>query len=109
MNAKDRQRAWEAFVWKMSEAVAVQQGKDALGVKLARRCLPNRDFCTMVLDADLVGIHGMREPTKVILIVATDVRDAKQQLSRMVCTRLKGQQVCRDWSTGKLVIDDPAQ
>jgi hypothetical protein len=62
----------------------------------------------MVFDADFVGIRGMREPTKVILIVATDVRNEKLQLSRMVCTRLKGQQVCRDWSTGKLVVADPS-
>jgi hypothetical protein len=108
MNDQDRQHAWEVFVLKMAEAVSRQHGKDA-PVRTSRRCLPNQDYCTMVFDADFVGIHGMREPTKVILIVATDVRDEKLQLSRMVCTRLKGQQVCRDWSTGKLVVDDPAQ
>jgi len=84
-------------------------GQDALGVKLARRCLPGQDFCTTALDANLVGIRGMSEPSKVVLIVSTDVRDTNKQLSRMVCTRPKSKQVCRDWDTGKLVTDDAGQ
>jgi hypothetical protein len=107
MGDQDRQRAWKAFFLKMVEAVSRQQGQDTLGVKLARRCLPGRDFCTMALDANFVGIRGMREPSKVILIVATDVRDSNQQVSRMVCTRPKGKQVCREFDTGKLVVDEP--
>jgi hypothetical protein len=109
MSDQDRQRAWKVFFMKMVEAVVSQQGKDALGVKLSRRCLPNQDFCVMALDANFVGIHGMREPSKVILMVATDVRDSNQQLSRTVCTRPMGNQVCRDWGTGKLLVDDSTQ
>jgi hypothetical protein len=106
MSDQDRQRAWKAFFMKMIEAVARQQGKDALGVKLARRCMPGQDFCTTALDANFVGIRGMTEPSKVVLIVSTDVRDSNQQLSRMICTRPKGKQVCREWDTGKLVVDE---
>jgi hypothetical protein len=110
MSDQDRQRAWKAFFMKMIEAVARQQGKDALGVKLARRCMPGQDFCTTALDASFVGIRGMTEPSKVVLIVSTNVRDSNQQLSRMVCTWPKGKQVCREWDTGKLVVEgDEAQ
>lgn len=84
MNDTDRQKAWKHFFMMMVQAVASQQGKDALGVKLARRCLPNQDFCTTALDANLVGIGGIKEPRKVLVIVTTDLHDQNTQLSRMV-------------------------
>jgi hypothetical protein len=104
MNDEDRQKAWKRFFLQMVEAVIQQQGKDTLSVKLAKRCLPNQDICTTMLDAMLVGIGGIREPRRVAVIVATDVHDQNKQLSRMVCTwPAKGTQVCRDWDTGKLM------
>ena len=94
----------------MIKAVVSQQGKDALGVKLARRCMPDQDFCTTALDANLVGVGGIQEPRKVLVIVTTDLHDQNKQLSRMVCTRpAKGKQVCREFDTGKLVTDDNGQ
>ena len=94
----------------MVKAVASQQGQDALGVKLARRCLPDQDFCTTTLDAKLTGIGGIQESRKVFVIVATEVRDVNKQLSRMVCTwPAKDKQMCRDFDTGKLVTDDQGQ
>jgi hypothetical protein len=59
MNEADRQKAWKHFFMMMIEAVVRQQGRDALGVKLARRCMPDHDFCTTALDANLVGIGGI--------------------------------------------------
>jgi hypothetical protein len=90
----------------LTKAVASQQGQDALGVKLERRCVPGQEFCTTALDANLVGIGGMQEPRRVLVVVVTDADDQNKQLLRMVCTRSAGErQVCRDWSTGKLVTD----
>lgn len=107
MSNEDRAKAWKHFFMQMVEAVARQQGKDALGVKLAKRCLPGQDFCTTALDANLVGIGGIPEPRKVVAIVATDLHDPNKQLTRMVCTwPVRGKQVCRDWDTGKLTTDD---
>jgi hypothetical protein len=58
------------------------------------------------LDANLVGIDGIQEPRKVLVVIVTDVHDQNKQLLRMVCTRpAKDKQVCRDWSTGKLVTE----
>jgi hypothetical protein len=70
MNDADRQNAWKRFFMQMVKAVAEQQGKDALGVKLAKRCQPGQEFCTISLDANFVGIGGIQEPRKVMLIVA---------------------------------------
>jgi hypothetical protein len=72
MSEADRQKAWKHFFLQMFEAVARQQGKDVLGVKLARRCLPGEDFCTTGLDANLVGVGGIQEPRKVLLIVSQE-------------------------------------
>jgi hypothetical protein len=106
MNDADRQKAWKHFFSLLTKAVASQQGQDALGVKLARRCLPGQDFCTTALDANLVGIGGIQEPRTVLVVVVTDAHDQNKQLLRMVCTRpAKDKQVCRDWSTGKLVTE----
>jgi hypothetical protein len=55
MNDADRQKAWKHFFSLLTKAVASQQGQDALGVKLARRCVPGQDFCTTALDASLVS------------------------------------------------------
>ena len=107
MNDKDRQNAWKQFFLMIVKAATEQQGKDALAVKLARRCLPDHDFCTIALDALLVGVGGIREPRKVAVIIATDARDQDKQILRMVCTwPAKDRQVCRDWDTGKLVTGD---
>src|SRR5262249_30199078 len=86
MNDEDRQKAWKHFFMQMVEAVMRQQGKDALGVKLARRCQPGQDFCTVALDANFVGVGGIQEPRKVAVIVATDIHDQNKQIQRMVCT-----------------------
>ena len=110
MNTEDRAKAWKHFFMQMFEAVARQQGVDAVGVKLAKRCLPGQDFCTTALDANLVGVGGIQEPRKVLLLVATDIHDPNKQVSRIVCTRpTKNKQVCRDWDTGKLMTDDKGQ
>jgi hypothetical protein len=88
----------------MVQAAVQQQGQDAIGVKLARRCMPAEDFCNVALDANLVGIGGIQEPRKVLLVVTTDIHDQNKQLQRMVCTYpAKGTMVCRDWNTGKLI------
>jgi hypothetical protein len=42
----------------------------------------------------------------VILAVAVDPNDEKKQLNRVVCVRLSGTQVCRQWDTGKLMLDE---
>ena len=65
MSEADRQKAWKHFFLQMVEAVARQQGKDVLEVKLAQRCLPGQDFCTTALDANLVGVGGIQDPRKV--------------------------------------------
>src|SRR6516165_12564237 len=110
MSDADRQKAWKHFFMLMVKAVVSQQGKGVLGVKLARRCMPDQDFCTTALDAYLVGIGGIKEPRKVLVIVTTDLRDQNKQLSRIVCTRpTKDKQVCREFDTGKLVTDDTGQ
>jgi len=110
MNDADRQKAWKHFFLQMVEAVGKQQGADALGVKLAKRCLPGQDFCTTALDANFVGIGGVQEPRKVLVVVTTDVHDQNKQLQRMVCTYpAKSTVICRDWDTGKLVSAKHAQ
>jgi hypothetical protein len=110
MSDENRQKAWKHFFLMMVKAVASQQGQDVLGVKLARRCLPDRDVCMMALDANLVGVGGIQEPRQVLVMVATDVRDQNKQLARIVCTRpTKDKQVCREFDTGKLVTDETPQ
>jgi hypothetical protein len=110
LSAEDRQKAWKRFFLQMVEACDKQQGRDALGLKLAKRCLPGQDFCTMAIDANFVGIGGIQEPRKVLLLVSVDLHDQNQQLARTVCTYpAKGTIVCRDWDTGKLVANDKAQ
>jgi hypothetical protein len=104
MSDADRQRTWQAFFMQMLEAATKQQGKTVVAAKLARRCLPGEDFCTVILNANLVGVGGIQEPRKVDLLVSTDVHDENKQLSRLVCTHpAKGTVVCRDWMTGRLV------
>ena len=110
MSDADRQKAWKNFFLKMVQAVVQQQGQDALGSKLARRCMPGQDFCTIALDANLIGVGGIQEPRKVLVMVKTDVHDQNRQLERMVCTYpAKGTRVCRDWDTGKLMEAKHAQ
>src|SRR5262249_47906265 len=107
LNDEDRQKAWKHFFMQMVEACLRQQGQDALGIKLLKRGQPGQDFCTTAIDANLIGIGGIQEPGKVLLVVATDVHDPSIHLSRMVCTwPTKDIRVCRDWNTGKLMSDD---
>jgi hypothetical protein len=107
MSDQDRRKAWANFFLMMVRAIDQQQGRKALGAKLVRSCLPHQNFCTTVLDANLVGINGIQEPRKVIVIIATDIHDQDKQLSRIVCTRpAPRKQVCRDWDTAKPVSTD---
>ncbi len=107
LNDDDRKKAWKHFFMQMVEACARQQGTEVLGLKLARRCQPGRDFCTTAIDANLIGIGRIQQPRKVAVIVATDVRDQSLQLSRVVCTwPTQDKRVCRDWNTGKLITDE---
>jgi hypothetical protein len=110
MSDADRQKAWGNFFLKMVQAVSQQQGKDALGVKLARRCMPGQNFCTTSLDANFVGVGGIQEPRKVLLVVSTEIQDQNKQLHRSACTYpAKGTIICRDWDTGKLISAQHAQ
>jgi hypothetical protein len=97
MNDEDRQKAWKHFFLQMVQAVVQQQGTDILGVKLAKRCLPDQDFCTQTLDANFVGIGSIQEPRKVVVTVATDKKDQNLQVARIVCTwPTKERKVCSD-------------
>jgi hypothetical protein len=110
LSDKDRAKAWKQFFLMMVAAAVKQRGADAVGVQLARRCTPGEDFCTIGITADLVGIGGIQEPRKVLVMIATDVHDENKQLSRTVCTwPEKGRRVCRDWDTGKLMAADNGQ
>ena len=103
MSASDSQVAWKHFFTQMVQAAAQQHGKDAIGVMLARRCQPGENFCTITLDANLIGIGGIKEPRKVLVVVSTDIKDQNIQFSRNVCTYpADGTFICRDFDTGKL-------
>lgn len=104
MSATDRQLAWKTFFTHMVQAAALQHGKDAIGPMLARRCPTGENICSIMLDAELIGIGGINEPRKVLVIVSTDFKDQNIQLSRSVCTYpADGTSICRDFDTGKLV------
>lgn len=110
MSDADRQRTWQTFFMQMLKAAMQQQGKDVVIAKLARRCTPGENFCTAAFDANLVGVGGIQEPRKVVLMISTDVRDEKKHLARLVCTHpTKDTVICRDWNTGKLVSAKHAQ
>jgi hypothetical protein len=110
LNNEDRTQAWLRFFRVMVQACGQQQGSEALGLKLAKKCQPGQDFCTTAIDADLDGIGGIPERGKVLLTVTTDIRDPDRQLSRTVCTQPTHQaRTCRDWDTGKRVVEDKAQ
>jgi hypothetical protein len=96
MSFEDRAKTWKQFWYQMVEAVMRQQGKEALTVKMAKRCMPGQDICTIGLGADFVGIGGIKEPRKVLLLVAFDLHNKDKQLSRTVCTYpAKGTIICR--------------
>jgi len=110
LSNEDRAKAWKQFFTMIVAEAIKQRGTDAVGVQLARRCEPGQDICTTGITADLVGIGGLQEPRRVLVLVATDVHDKNKQLSRTVCTwPEKGRQVCRDWDTGKLMTADSGQ
>jgi hypothetical protein len=110
LSDQDRQRTWQAFFMQMLKTAMQQQGKDIVVSKLARRCMPGEDFCTAVFDANLIGVGGIQEPRKVVLMISTDVHDEKKHLARLVCTHpMKSTVICRDWNTGKLVSTKHAQ
>ena len=46
---------------------------------MARKCPPGQDYSWPRGRADFVGIAGIREPRKVVLILATEVRDKDEQ------------------------------
>jgi Caspase domain len=103
LNADDRANAWKHFFMLMLETCSHQQGMDACMLKVAKRCQPGANFCTMNVDANLVGIGGIQEPRKVIVMMATDTSNKQplQFLSRIVCTYpAKDARVCREWDTG---------
>jgi hypothetical protein len=81
MNDQDRQKAWGHFFMQMVEAVEKQQGT----INFAKRCMPGQEFCTMSFDANLVGVGGIQEPRKVVLLVIFDFF-YQNQLERVVCT-----------------------
>jgi hypothetical protein len=110
LSDQDRAEAWKHFFYMMVEATLRQQGKEVLGLKLKRRCQPGQDVCTIGIDANLVGIGGIQEPRKVLVMVATDLHDPNQQVARIVCTwPATTVRVCRDWDTGKLANPDDNQ
>ena len=107
MNDEDRQKAWKHLFEMMAKAVFDQQGTDVLSLQLAQRCQPGQDWCAVILSANLVGIGGIQEPRKVLVMVAFDADDLRKQRSRIVCTwPAQAVQVCRDFDTGKLVKKD---
>ena len=85
MNDADRAKAWKLFFMQMVDANVRQQGPYTLGIKLARRCPPGQEFCTQSVEANLVGIGGIQEPRRVLVMVATAIHDEHQQVMRMVC------------------------
>lgn len=110
MSDENRRKAWKHLWMQMVEAVVRQQGKDALGVKLAERCSPGENFCTTALDANFVGIGGIQEPRKVLVLVSHAPHQPSNQFTRMVCTwPVKDKRVCRDFDTGKLMTDEQDQ
>ena len=104
MSYSDRKETWKRFFYHMIEMCAQQQGQDALVAKLSPRCLPGNDYCNLMIDAKLVGVGGLQEPRRVLLMIATDIHDQSKTLSRSVCTwPADDMQVCRDWDTGQLI------
>lgn len=70
---------------------------------LAQRCVPNETYSTIKLEAEMVGIGGIKEPRKVEAIVGVDPKEITRHIFRTICTWPKPNEiVCRDWMTGKL-------
>ena len=68
-----------------------------------KRC--DLEACSIIIDANLVGVGGIKEPRRVSVIVLFDAKNKELQLSRMVCTFPDNNvKVCRDWDTGKLIM-----
>ena len=84
MGTEDRQRAWSAFFIQMV-ATAKKQNANLEGM-LARRCMTDAQFCTQSVEVQLSGIGGIKDPRNVSIMVATDTKDQKRQLARIVCT-----------------------
>jgi hypothetical protein len=106
MTGNDLQSAWKYFSEMFIAAVAKEHGTDALGAMLGKRCFPDKDYCVIALDAKFTGIGGSQEPRMVILLIFVDPNDIKTQFRRAVCIRFNDRQVCRDWNTGKLMLDE---
>ena len=99
----DRAKAWKQFFTQIVEAGNQQQGAD-FNQKLARKCLPGNTFCSVMVDVNLVGVGGIQEPRKVLVIVGTDLHDEDKYLFRSVCIYpTRETLVCRDWDTGRLI------
>ena len=93
MSDEDRQKAWKHLFEMMLKAVLDQQGKDVLSLQLAKRCQPGQDWCSIVVTANLVGIGGIQEPRKVMVLVAFDADDIRKHRSRLIS--LGPPKVCR--------------
>src|SRR5262245_17502344 len=70
----DRAKAWKQFFTQIVEAGNQQQGAD-FKQKLVRKCLPGNTFCSTMVDVNLVGVGGIQEARKVLVIVGTDIHD----------------------------------
>lgn len=104
LSLEDRKKAWRYFWLLMVQTSIKQQGENAVGLKLARRCAPSENVCMVTVDANLIGIGGIPEPRKVAIFIATDAQDKDKQLARMVCTWPEPhERFCRDWDTGELL------
>lgn len=104
LNDADRRKAWGALFDTMIRAIVEQRGQAALEASLTPRCMGDESFCTIMLDANFIGIANLQEARKVVLMIVIDAKDTKRQLLRVVCTLpVTEVKVCRDWSTGKLL------
>jgi hypothetical protein len=105
LNDENRRSVWKYLFEKMVEVVAKQQGMGALATKLAKRCPSGKSFCVVTLDADFVGIGRSPEPRKVVMIFVVESNDFKTHPLTAVCIKFNDRQVCRDWDTGKVMLD----
>jgi hypothetical protein len=65
MNEQDRSRVWKNLTTQIMQLAAQQKGEAGLSSMLAQRCVPNETYCTIKLEAEMVGIGGIKEPRKV--------------------------------------------
>jgi hypothetical protein len=103
LTPQDRAKAWNRLFLIVVESCAAAEGMDTVATKLAKRCQADEDFCTIAIDANLIGIGGIREPQKVRVIAAFDRHAENKKLSRIICTwPADRMRECKDWDTGEL-------